>query len=54
MEKILLRKRIFACADPSIFNFLEIDLLIGKPAESINEVTISEKWSCNTFPMVMP
>lgn len=39
----------FACTDPSIFNCLGIDILIGKPAESINEVLISEKMAEKYF-----
>lgn len=39
----------FACADPAIFNCLGIDLIIGKIAESSNEVTISEKMAQKYF-----
>ena len=48
--KEIVKETHFVCADPSIFNFLDIDLLIGKPAESINEVTISEKMVMQYFP----
>ncbi|PLW97694.1 MAG: hypothetical protein C0591_06025, partial [Marinilabiliales bacterium] len=40
----------FACADASIFNVLGIDFIIGKTAESRNEVAISEKMAKKYFP----
>ncbi|MBE9467772.1 MAG: ABC transporter permease [Bacteroidetes bacterium] len=48
--KDIVKETHFACADSSIFNFLGIEILIGKPAEAINEVTISEKMATKYFP----
>ena len=45
----IVKETRFACADPSIYKCLGIDLLIGKTAESINEVTISEKMARKYF-----
>jgi len=39
----IIKEKRFACADPAIFNCLGIDLVVGKYAESSNEVAISEK-----------
>lgn len=47
-EEIIVETQ-FACADSSIFRILGIDLIIGKPAESRNEVTISEKMARKYF-----
>jgi len=47
--KDIVKETHFACTDPSIFKILGIDLLIGKPAEAINEVTISEKMAKKYF-----
>jgi len=47
-KDIIVEKR-FACADPAIFNCLGIDLVIGKAAESNNEVAISENMAQKYF-----
>ena len=39
----IVKENRFACADQSIFNGFGIELVIGKTAESINEVAISEQ-----------
>jgi len=39
----------FACADESIFNGFGIELVIGKTAESINEIAISEQMAKKYF-----
>lgn len=45
----IIEENRFACADPFIFNCLGIDLIIGRTAESGNEVTISEKMAGKYF-----
>ncbi|MCK4923279.1 MAG: ABC transporter permease [Bacteroidales bacterium] len=45
----IIEENRFACADPSIFNFLGIDLIIGTTAESGNEVCISETMALKYF-----
>lgn len=47
--KEIIKENRFACADPSIFNCLGIDLIIGKIAESSSEVCISEKMALKYF-----
>lgn len=47
--KDIIKEYRFACADPSIFNCLGIDILIGKTAESYNEVCISERMAQRYF-----
>ncbi len=46
----IIEEHRFACADASIFNLLGIDFVIGKTAESRNEVAISEKMAMKYFP----
>lgn len=46
----IIKEDRFACADASIFNVLGIDFIIGKTAESRNEVAISEKMAMKYFP----
>lgn len=46
----IIEEHRFACADASIFNILGIDFVIGKTAESRNEVAISEKMAMKYFP----
>jgi len=47
--KEIIKETQFACADSSIYEFLGIDFLIGKPAESINDIAISEKMASKYF-----
>lgn len=47
--KEIIKEYRLACADASIFNFLGIDFIIGKTAESRNEVAISEKMAHKYF-----
>ena len=47
--KDIIKENRFACADTSIFSCLGIDLVIGKTAESSNEVCISEKMAQKYF-----
>lgn len=47
--KNIIKEQRFACADPAIFICLGIDLIIGKTAESSNEVAISEKMALKYF-----
>ena len=45
----IIKETRFACADSSIFKILGIDFIIGKTAECINEVAISEKMANKYF-----
>ncbi len=45
----LVKERFFGFADPSIFKILGIPFLIGTPANSDSEVTISEKMALKYF-----
>jgi putative ABC transport system permease protein len=45
----IIEEHRFACADASVFNILGIDLIIGKTAESRNEVAISEAMARKYF-----
>jgi putative ABC transport system permease protein len=45
----IVKEKQFACADPSVFTMLGIDMIIGRPMESINEVTISEQMARKYF-----
>ena len=47
--KDIIEEHRFACADASIFNCLGIDFIIGKTAESRNEVAISEEMARKYF-----
>lgn len=47
--KEIIEEHRFACADASIFNCLGIDFIIGKTAQSRNEVAISEKMARKYF-----
>ncbi len=49
-ETDIIKEDRFACADASIFNLLGIDFIIGKTAESRNEVAISETMARKYFP----
>lgn len=42
-ENEIIREESFACSDASIFDCLGINMKIGGPASSINEVAVSEK-----------
>lgn len=46
----IIEENRFACADASIFNILGIEFIIGKTAESRDEVAISEKMAKKYFP----
>jgi len=48
--KEIIKENRFACADPAIFKIFGIDLVIGKTAESSNEVCISERMAQKYFP----
>lgn len=45
----IIEEHRFACADTSIFSLLGIDFIIGKTAESRNQVAISEKMAMKYF-----
>lgn len=47
--KEIIKEHRFACADASIFNCLGIDFIIGKTAESRNEIAISETMAQKYF-----